>query len=62
MSMVVTSRSTTCECADSYTLVGISGIGEQSCVLTTLTNTHKNDVTAATRVTYYDTAAAGKTL
>lgn len=62
MAMVVSSSSRSCECDASYTLVGVSGIGEQSCVLTTLTATHKNDVTAASRVTYYDSAAEGKTM
>ncbi len=60
MQMKVTSRSISCECSADYTLVGVSGIGEQSCVLTALTGTHKNDVTAAAQVTYYDTEAAGK--
>lgn len=60
MSMTLTAGAYSCTCAAGYTLVGVSGVGEQSCVLTSLTNTHKNDVTAASQVTYYDSGAAGE--
>lgn len=59
MSMTVTSGQYSCACAAAYTLVGVSGIGEQSCVLTTLTEANKNDVAQASQVTYYDSRAAG---
>lgn len=42
-----------------FTLVGVSGIGEQSCLQTSITALHRNDVAAASQVTYYG-AAEGK--
>ena len=60
MSMTVSSGAYSCACASSFTRVGVSGIGEQSCVLTTLTNAKKDSVATASQVTYYDSGAAGK--
>jgi hypothetical protein len=59
MSMSVAGGAYTCACAAGYTLVGVSGIGNQSCVQTSLTNARKNSVTAASQVTYYGSGAAG---
>jgi hypothetical protein len=59
MSMTVVGSAYTCACASGYTRVGVSGIGEQSCVLTALTNARKDQVAVASRVTYYDSAAEG---
>lgn len=60
MRMTVAGDAYTCACTTGYTLVGVSGIGNQSCVLTTLTNARKNQATVASRVTYYDSGAAGE--
>jgi hypothetical protein len=46
MSLSVTGGVYSCACASGYTLTGVSAIGPQSCLLTTLT--------AAASVTYYD--------
>jgi hypothetical protein len=59
MSMSVAGGAYTCACAAGYTLVGVSGIGNQSCVQTSLTNARKNSVTAASQVTYYGSGASG---
>lgn len=59
MSMTVTSGAYSCACAASHTLVGVSGVGAQSCVLTTLTEANKNNVAQASLVTYYDSRAEG---
>lgn len=61
MSMSVTSTNNyVCTCPSGYTIVGVTSIGVQSCVLTTLTANFKNNVISASQVTYYDSAAAGR--
>lgn len=60
MSMSVVGGAYTCACPAAYSLVGVSGIGAQSCVLTSLTNARKDVVNAASQVRYYDSSAEGK--
>ena len=61
MSMSVTSTNNyVCTCPSGYTIVGVTSIGVQSCVLTTLTANFKNNVISASQVTYYDSPAAGR--
>ena len=59
MKMSVSSKTYSCHCPTTYTEVGVLGIGDSSCVLTTLTAPHKNEVQVASQVTYYGTEAAG---
>jgi hypothetical protein len=62
MSMQLSSGKYSCTCPAGYTLLGVSGIGEQACTRTTLTVAHQNDLPQAAVVTYYDpTGAAGNT-
>ena len=60
MSMVSSGTTFSCVCNAGYTLVGVPGIGPQSCVLTTLTVAHSQEVFAASQVTYYDKSVAGE--
>jgi hypothetical protein len=54
MSLSVTGGVYSCACASGYTLTGVSAIGPQSCLLTTLTAAFTATATAAASVTYYD--------
>ena len=49
----------TCACDTGYTLVGVSGIGEQSCLLDNLVEPFLDRVNRARRVEYYDPDVAG---
>jgi meckelin len=52
MSMLKTNGVYSCRCPSSYTIVGVSGIGEQSCILTSQANPFLQQLTTASIVPY----------
>eukprot|EP01038_Epipyxis_sp_PR26KG_P012906 gene12906-17295_t len=52
MKMSLTSGTYSCSCGTGYTTVGVTAIGAQSCLKTTLTTTYSSLVTKASQVTY----------
>jgi len=54
MEMTVAGGTYSCSCISGYTLVGVSAVGNQSCVLSSLTAAFTAGEAAAAQVTFYD--------
>lgn len=58
MEMSVSGTSYSCTCPSGYTLTGVTSVGEQSCVKTTMISEFSSIEDASSTVTYYETPTA----